>query len=139
MTLSLTRKDASEKAEKWQRKLLTADRTSTGVMTDLSYTLEVGKVYDIVLNALCLTGTGGTVTLNVKDGATVIGRMDFNDSSNVRESASLNLRHTMVNTALTFEVVTMSVGGAAIDGNNTLSETHVIVTEKPNLQSFSGW
>lgn len=123
---------------RFQTKLLAADKSTTGVMTDLSYTLEVGKTYRIVFKPVVLhPGGGSTVNVEIKDGSTVIGKTWANDTGNVRLSNERTVIRTMVNAALTFEVVTIS--GGAVEGNSTLSETHATVEELPNHEVYGGW
>lgn len=137
--VDLARKTAKERSTQFRTKLLTADRTTTGVMTDLSYTLEAGKTYRITGQFLCRNPAAvSTLIVDVKDGATVIASLTYNESTNVDSSIVVTTIRTMVGTALTFDVTTNS-NTSTVRGNNTLNRTFVIVEELPNHEVTVAW
>jgi len=128
---------------KWQTKILTADVTSNGAMTDLTYTLEIGKTYRIFTRPLMQADgdNDASARVEVKDGSTEIDRIEITAASSGNldlHTLSSTIIHTMANTSLTF-VANSASANAFILGNNTKQETFVTVEELPNHEEVSSW
>lgn len=119
-----------------QTKLLSADVTSDGVVSDLTFNnLEIGKFYSIQLQHrfVHVSDQNGT-SLVIANGATTIGQVQHDPSENTTttvhgDSGSWDFRAT--DTSLTFTIA----GAAAtrfLGGNGTKNETFATLIELSN-------
>lgn len=116
----------------WQIKFLSADVISDVVISDLTYTLTVGATYRITLKMNSrVTAADNDVAIDIKDGATVIGRLSGDNNFTADMFNSSIIIRKMVNTALTF-VAASATANALIAGNGAGDETYVMIEKLPN-------
>jgi hypothetical protein len=117
--------------DEFQNKKLTADKTSDGTMTDLTFSnLTIGQEYEIFLQARIVANTGDFVGVNVVHNATTIASVGFTaESGGAQEvTPSTKRKFTAAATTVTFSAV--SVGASSyIGGNNTYVETWAEITK----------
>lgn len=116
--------EGSVKSNTFEIKRVDGNKSSTGVLTDLTYTLEPGKTYRITL---ILTAIGvGRIVVKLKDGATEILRVD--DAGGTSYTSSVI--RTIVDGTLTFDATSL---GSNIEGDiNAKYQTHAIVETLEN-------
>jgi hypothetical protein len=125
----------------YQVKYLSANVTTDIVMSDLTYTLEVGKRYRLFLRseAIGITADPG-VSILVKDGGTTIGAVVHTADQAVGRAtnSSWELIHVMTATSLTFTTSSASAL-SYITGTGDATQTYVMVEELNNYDVTSGW
>ena len=113
--------------------------TSSGVISDLSYTLTPGMTYNIYGQIFLFINatTNEAVEVEVKDGATIIGRAasELDVTSGLRKLASIygiSITRTMQNSSLTFNLVSGDTD-SYVRGNGTFSQTYATVVNATNF------
>jgi hypothetical protein len=133
----------------WVEKLLTADATATGVMTDLSVSTVVGETYEIG-GKLHLTDSGTNLddirlVVEVLDGAVVVDHMEWRIQDaggaldlDIYEAAwNPSIIYQATSTALTFDLTVVTAG--YIQGNNTRTESYITVRKIPGAQKVTSF
>lgn len=119
--------------DSWTVKYLSADDTTSGTMSDLTCTLEIGATYRLG-GVLEMESTGDdAVEVHIDDGATVVAEIAHNPDgpNNTTMSYCLNSIFTATTTSLTFTSVSAG-SGSKVNGDGTRAETHVILERLNN-------
>ena len=127
---------------KTQTKYLTADTSSTGVMTDLTFSnLTVGLWYEANLFVLTDATTGSDPLVYIVHDGSNIDMIKFTD-----QGGAVNLGATVFHTTVKFQATNTTLtfnhqsgGTVTISGNSTDIETKVNLTELIQMQTFTGW
>jgi len=115
----------------FENKTLAADATVNGVMSDLTFTLTAGVLYEITgkVSLIEADASGIGLRVDIKDGATIIDKYGI-DVVPVGDSGASDLsfiiKHEMVNTSLEFHAEAMGAGDL-VEGNGTKARTNVTV------------
>ncbi len=110
-----------------ERKILSSNFSTTGTITDFTFITEVGKQYNIG-GRLKLLANAKVIDIEIRDGATVIDTIGYNNDTYQQESPTLNKTYTATSTSLTFEVTTNN--GVDIYGNGTLGQSYIELKEE---------
>lgn len=125
---------------KIQTKILSADVTTDGVISDLTFNnLKVGKWYEVSGLVYFLVkngGVDGNVNFEAVHNSSNIYFINFNmsdgGSSSNNASTALSFKFQATATSLTFEA-SSNTTNTAILGNGTLAETHVQIEERNDI------
>jgi len=124
----------------FQRKFLSSNVTSDGVISDLSFTLTEGRTYKITLQYsfdLNVSSTDGNLSITIKDGATVIGKVQDSSADTARRTDISGRTYivTMSGTSLTFVAGETATANSRIVGDGTAITTWAEVEECENLMA----
>jgi hypothetical protein len=126
---------------KYQKKKLTADVTSDNTdIADLRFeNLTIGKVYKVTaLPRIQTNGSGHNVNFNIEhDGSEVATATVINDT-NGNHTFDIAAIITATASTVTFSCDSVATGDA-IQGNDTFSETFVMIEELNNYQEVSSF
>ena len=125
---------------KWQTKYLSSDITSDQTISDLTFSLEIGKTYKITIVPLLKTNaTDSSVQLEVYDGAVQLADIvAVNSTAGTANTKQWTLIRTMTDTSLTF-VSDSATANAFVAGDGTSKETFVTVEQLPHHRNTSEW
>lgn len=114
------------KFEEPETKLLAADVTSNGVMSDLTFTgLTIGQLYRFNIHARIITDNGDVVNIEIENGATQVGLVQAGESGNATNfGASDSGVFEATSDTLTFTAGSIS-GVSAIKGSSDRRDTYV--------------
>lgn len=100
----------------WARKELSTNVTATGTMTDLTFTnIESGVTYRLDLHVITTVGTSGRTLVRVRQGATVLTRIDISNTTGTtaQESGHSSLIFRSASTSdITVDLDILSGGGS---------------------------
>ncbi len=133
---------SQEEPKKFQRKCLSAPKTTTGVMSDLTFNLTPGKWYSLDANFIATEIDTGNNTkdlaIQIKDGSTIIRQ-------NSSRTADLILKDQTFSPSVTFKAVdgtitaeVTSITRMSIFGNGTIAQSCMSVREA-NITETNQW
>jgi len=127
----------------YQTKFLTADVTSLGVISDLTFNnLEIGKTYELVAQMSMQSGSTSGPTLDFKNGSTIIAACQADGAGGVEASVFLAGTGAFIATdnIITAEATTATASNI-IRGNGTsnVSGTRVQLRELPLYEQTFQW
>lgn len=133
---------------RYQTKFLSADATSNGTISDLTFSnLEVGKTYRVCGNIRLAVNQGATdatslaVTCDITHDSSVIARKQFisrQTDSTAGEVATFGVNILFEATASTLTFVAASAAASShIAGNGTHEETFITLEELPAAEEVS--
>jgi hypothetical protein len=141
---------------RWQRKVPSGDITAVGEVTSMQFNnLTPGKTYKITLKGYAFTSntTAGRITLEVRDGSTVIDFISHTSpgvigSDNMETTPSTEKIYTMVGTTLeVYAAADMSanrrwernIPGGTGSGTDNVEGTYLQVEELSNHVVTTAW
>lgn len=132
----------NDRATKWQVKILSSNRTTDGVIPDLTFNnLEIGKTYKLGGMIWHETEADDGGDLGIVNGAQEVAKTTYNPSAGggtARVCIGLNEVFTAVATTLTFIGNSLSATHS-IAGDGSRGETHVILEELPYHEETDQW
>lgn len=128
---------------KYQQKFLSADQTTNGTMSDLTFNnLEIGKTYKVILKALIRAGGTDSVNVSIIHNSNTLDRVTIRNSGggvfDIGTAAGTAI-FTAAASTLTFDASSIDDASSEIAGNGTATETYAILEEHPNHEETSQW
>jgi hypothetical protein len=135
--------DLGPNKTKWQRKVLSSNVTSAGILDDLGFSgLTIGNTYKLsgFFMFHVIPGSGSAIHIDIKDGASTLQRAVYMVNNDSDESKSLSFSHifTAATAQVFLDVVTWA-GGGEISGGLANNITHTILEELPNHVETNEW
>lgn len=128
MARTLVNTIEAQEVSKTQTKILSADVTATGIISDLTFNnLEIGKWYKVILNA-SLTSINADTRIQVKNSSSILNSCILNGPNDVaiRTKYSLIAEFQAIDSTLICEAIGID---QAIEGDGTKDKTFVTLSE----------